>query len=694
MKWALYISFLFLAPGSYSQNYAPKKYYLIDSLDLAELSEGDIGILQSSLKRYHVAKSDTARINALSGICEEMMHADWMKYQFYQHDLIKKALKKNPSQDVEKVLNESLSVSLNNIGYIYKQKGKIETALDYYNRALKMQKKVGDKSRMAQTLNNMGVIQQNQGKISSALESYYHALKLQEELNDSLGIASSYFNIGSLHYRLEDYDMALSYYQKALKVYKGLGSKKGISNVYNNMGVLYKEKGDFTSALNFYKKCIKLKKEIGETPGLIDSYINIGTMYSLLGDNKSAYDNYDQARLLSAETENANGLTTAYNHIAELKYEAGEIMGEDGSYAYAQKSLNIAQEIGFPEKIRDASELLYRIFNKQGKYAESLEMHELYIQMKDSISNIENQRATSRRQAQYEYETQKALDDKEHEKLLAIEVEEKEKQKILVYAASTGLLFLIVFLAYVFNRLKVTRRQKRTIEEQKKEVDKAYVDLNVEKEKSEELLLNILPEEVAEELKEKGAADARSIENVTVLFTDFKGFTALSEQLSAKALVNEINTCFSAFDRIMEKYNVEKIKTIGDAYMAAGGLPVPNETHALDVIHAALEIQAFMLSLAEEKKAKNEPYFEIRIGVHTGPVVAGIVGVKKFQYDIWGDTVNTASRMESSGGVGKVNISAATYELIKDNTAFTFESRGDIEAKGKGKLQMYFVERA
>ena len=305
----------------------------------------------------------------------------------------------------------------------------------------------------------------------------------------------------------------------------------------------------------------------------------------------------------------------------------------------------------------------------------------------------ENQRALSQRQAQYEYEKQKALDDKEHEKELAVEVEEKEKQTILVYAASIGFILVVAFLVYAVNRLKITRRQKKTIENQKEEVDKAYVNLNIEKAKGEELLLNILPEEIADELKEKGAADAKLMDNVTVLFTDFKGFTELSEKLSAKDLVSEINTCFSAFDRIMDTYHVEKIKTIGDAYMAAGGLPVPNDTHALDVIHAALDIHSFMLNLAEEKKRKGEPFFEIRIGVHTGPVVAGIVGVKKFQYDIWGDTVNTASRMESSGGVGKVNVSTSTYELIKDNPNFDFESRGEIEAKGKGKLQMYFVEK-
>ncbi|MBK8498345.1 MAG: hypothetical protein IPL52_05895 [Flavobacteriales bacterium] len=261
-----------------------------------------------------------------------------------------------------------------------------------------------------------------------------------------------------------------------------------------------------------------------------------------------------------------------------------------------------------------------------------------------------------------------------------------------------GVIALLLIRGYVMWRERKLKQEKVILEgkiEVATEVIRKDAEIiRKEKDRSEALLLNILPAEVAEELKAKGEAEAKLINEVTVLFTDFKGFTAMSEQLTPKELVKDLHECFSAFDAIMHKHNIEKIKTIGDAYMAAGGLPTPNNTHATDVINAAFEIRDFIAEGKAQKIAAGLPYFEIRIGVHTGPVVAGIVGVKKFSYDIWGDTVNTASRMESSGEVGQVNISEATYALVMDEHGLTFTPRGKVQAKGKGELEMYFVRRS
>jgi len=251
-----------------------------------------------------------------------------------------------------------------------------------------------------------------------------------------------------------------------------------------------------------------------------------------------------------------------------------------------------------------------------------------------------------------------------------------------MYVINHITVFIIVFLIVYYFKSENARQEGL--------LETKNVHLAEEKQKSDNLLLNILPEEVAEELKAKGSADAKQFDDVTVMFTDFKNFTQISEKLSPTELVAEIHTCFEAFDNIIGKHNIEKIKTIGDSYMCAGGLPVANTTNATDVVNAAMEIQQFMQHHLQQRKNEGKEVFEIRIGIHTGPVVAGIVGVKKFAYDIWGDTVNIASRMESSGEAGKVNISGSTYELVKEK--FKCVHRGKIQAKNKGEIDMYFVE--
>ena len=215
-------------------------------------------------------------------------------------------------------------------------------------------------------------------------------------------------------------------------------------------------------------------------------------------------------------------------------------------------------------------------------------------------------------------------------------------------------------------------------------------ELNLEKQKSDRLLLNILPVETADELKRTGKAVPRSYEEVTVMFTDFKDFTQISDKLSAEELVKELDACFGAFDNIMEQFGIEKIKTIGDSYMCVGGLPVASSTHALDTAHAALAIRDWMQRYQQERARAGLPYFQIRIGLHSGPLVSGVVGTKKFAYDIWGETVNTAARMESSGEAGRVNVSGSTYARIKNH--FHCTHRGKVHAKNMGDVDMYFVD--
>jgi adenylate cyclase len=276
-------------------------------------------------------------------------------------------------------------------------------------------------------------------------------------------------------------------------------------------------------------------------------------------------------------------------------------------------------------------------------------------------------------------------------KIKELEVGKKEmeikSQRLRLYFLLSFVIVLLVMAGVLFNLYKTKQKTAKELSE-KNEI------IIAEKRRSDELLLNILPAETANELKLTGKAIARDYEMVTVLFTDFKDFTVISESLSPKDLVDEIDMCYCAFDNIIEKHGIEKIKTIGDAYLCAYGIandiPENNVHDPTRVIDAAFEIAQFMKDMHEKRNAEGKPFFRIRIGIHSGPLVAGVVGRTKFAYDIWGDTVNTAARMEQNSEPGKINISSMTHTMIKD--LYNFTHRGKIEAKNKGQIDMYFVD--
>ncbi len=264
------------------------------------------------------------------------------------------------------------------------------------------------------------------------------------------------------------------------------------------------------------------------------------------------------------------------------------------------------------------------------------------------------------------------------EKNIARVQEHKHELRIQILIWTFLLVSITSLLVAIFFILRNYNNQKKT-----------NTLLSREKKRSEDLLLNILPSEVADELMDKGTAKAKYFDHVTVMFTDFVNFTHASEQMGPQELIDELHTCFKGFDEIISRYNIEKIKTIGDAYLAVSGLPVADPLHAEHIVYAALDIIAFM---QQRQQLIGDKTFHVRIGIHSGSVVAGIVGVIKFAYDIWGDAVNIAARMEQNGEEGKVNISDPTYNLIKDKFACSY--RGKIDAKNKGEIDMYFVEHS
>lgn len=519
-------------------------------------------------------------------------------------------------------------------GIAYHFLGNYPRALEYYQKSLTIQVELRNKKGTALVLNNIGNIYFTQDNYPRALEYYEKSLAIREEIGEKQGIAATLNNIGGIYNNQSDYPRSMEYYQKSLAIKEDIGDYQGVANSQYNIGNVYHKQGDYPRALEYYEKSLAMGEEIGDKRIIISNLTNIGFVYTSLGKTSRALEN-------------------------------------------CQKSLDLAKEFGALEEQEGACNCLYYTYKEMGRGNEAL----VYLEKMNEIADSLHTQETAKKLEQMEFAKvmlQDSIAKAEEARLVQEAHREEVRQKNQTRNALLGSTLLFILLAAgLYSRWRYVRKSRDIISK--------------EKDRSENLLLNILPAEIARELKENGRAQARDFEMVSILFTDFKSFTETSARLSAAELVMEINACFEAFDVICDRYHIEKIKTIGDAYMAAGGLPVPTDDAVKNTVLAALEMQAFIAKRKAESDAAGKRAFEMRVGIHTGPVVAGIVGVKKFQYDIWGDTVNTASRMESNGQVGKVNISESTYMLLKDDPDFAFENRGMIEAKGKGEIEMYFV---
>jgi class 3 adenylate cyclase/lipopolysaccharide biosynthesis regulator YciM len=566
---------------------------------------------------------------------------------------------------------------LSDIGVIYTLQSDYPQALDCFTRGLKISEQLGKQSTVASFLSLTGSIYREKGIYPKALDYYIRCLSIFEQLGDQKGVATSLHNIGLIYDKQSDYPRALDYYQRSVTIKEQLSDQNGVAQSLLNIGGIYFEKGDYLKALDYYTRSLNISEQQDDQHILAKSLGNIGLIYGVQGDYPKALDYYTRSLMIHQKQDDQKG-------IAHLLTNIGSLYKSQSDYSkaldYCHRSYELALSIGVLDKQKDACQCLYTTYKAMGKGNQALIYLEKMQVVEDSLQSEE----TTKKLQQMEFQKEMLADSiaKAEEARLVHETHEEEmrqEQKTRNVSIGLGLLLLLVAIG-LYTRVRYIRKSKAIIEK--------------ERNRSEGLLLNILPEEIARELKEKGRADARDFDMVSIVFTDFKSFTQQSAKLSAADLVDEINHCFEAFDGIMEKYGIEKIKTIGDAYMAAGGLPVPTDDSVKNTVLAALEMQAFIAKRKTENDATNKPAFEMRVGIHTGPVVAGIVGVKKFQYDVWGDTVNTANRMESSGAVGEVNISQATYELLKNDPDFAFESRGKVEAKGKGEMEMYFVSKA
>lgn len=442
----------------------------------------------------------------------------------------------------------------------------------------------------------------------------------------------------------------------------------------------YLELAELTSSINiddalpYAEKALALAKKIKNQKFTVKTLILMGDAYRLSLKNKKALEYYLQAEKAMQGMPPKEKDAYSFYFIANEYQESGKAQKAEEYYLKCLEIIEVKNDLSVTN-IRFISLLgLTTLHKNEGEYDDALK----YYQKLDSLHKAMQ-------------EEELIVLNKSESNLLIKSIyrdivnARAEKQRAfnnLLIGLSIVILFSVAIVLYVLN---VRRKKTNALLSAKNE------EIESERKKSDSLLLNILPAEVAEELKTKGESSVKHYERVSVLFTDFKGFTSISENMPPEQLIEELNDCFVNFDEIIHRYDIEKIKTIGDAYMCAGGIPIASRDNPLKVVLASLEMQNFMQKRRREKKAKGQDYWQCRLGVNTGSVIAGVIGKSKFAYDIWGDTVNTASRMESSGEVAKVNISGNTYALVKD--FFEFEARGKITAKGKGEVEMYFVNR-
>lgn len=468
------------------------------------------------------------------------------------------------------------------------------------------------------------------------------ASQLATEVGDKRKEADAAYLAAEAYYRTRNYREASSEYQHAWNSARNYGLRDVALNATEKLQDIALKQNDYREALKWSRETVNYLKDSG------------GGARSG-GDAVRRLEN----QLAAAEADNRKlreqiAQLTGQTQVLETTYQTQlKEVQEKTQQELTQREATISQIS--TEKQRADSLVRTKVAQLQNLTE---------AQMIDSIVKAQQER---------EIQTVKA-------RVAEAELAQKQSQYLFnILALLAGFVLLLALLFYFRFRAK-----KRTANE----LAEKNTLIEAEKKRSDNLLLNILPPAIAQELKTRNKVAAQKYDQATVMFIDFIGFTNVAERLSPEMLVEELDFCFSNFDKIISKYRIEKIKTVGDAYICASGLSDQNASPS-DMVKAALEIQDFLQHVKAERMSQGLPYFEARVGIHTGPVVAGVVGAKKFAYDIWGDTVNTAARMEEACEPGRVNVSEDTHWLAKYE--FEWQHRGKIAAKNKGQMDMYYV---
>ncbi len=551
-------------------------------------------------------------------------------------------------------LEKEQTVAINNLAYTYKYLGQYEEAETYFTSILSGM----DTPTDAVIYQNLAILDQNNKRFKKAKLHFEKALFIYSENNNHYNEAYLLDFLALTYYQQADFHNALRYNEESIK----LSKKHLIGDVYQSsyytQSLINQGLFEYEDALASMNRHLEIKDSLESIKNRKQNEIELQQMF-LDRTEEEVHLHFVSEEMKDLEIKRLQAERAA-NDERMKRFEADLKRFEADSLLNQQKL--ITQQL----KIKEFENLL------------AIQEQENQIRM------LDEQRAKQELALQLEkMETQKKeeslLLEKKNNEVLALQLKERQAYvRSLIYYL-LGLLAIIVLIIIFY--LNVRKKKKK--------IDQQRILIQAEKEKSESLLLNILPITVAEELKEKGKSPPRHFDMISIIFTDFSGFTKISEKLTPVQLVEKLDDIFLEFDLIVERNGLNRIKTIGDAYMCAAGLPDHDPSHAENAVKTALEmrdyVEKFNASLPE-----GEPKWNIRIGVNSGPVVAGVVGIRKFAYDIWGDAVNVASRMESSGEISKVNISDSTYQIVKGK--FQTSYRGKVYAKNKGEIDMYFIE--
>ncbi|MGB5508018.1 adenylate/guanylate cyclase domain-containing protein [Robiginitalea sp.] len=561
------------------------------------------------------------------------------------------------------------ALGFKHIGAVYYDRGDYQDALDYFTRSLRVFEIQKDTSGISNLQNNIGSVHNSIGDYPTALEYFINSLRNGEIAEDSLRIGTALLNIGTVYSEDEEtYSDAIENYRRSIDIFEKIEYVQGYAVANINFGEWYLKVEQPGEAVPYLEDALKVFQDYGVDPSPPLNFL--GQAHLGLKQYDLAEKYHKEALVAAQDKENMPEESKAYLGL-------GNMYLQSGSYPMAidffRKGLDLSDKTKVLKDRKELYDGLAKAYSAIQDYENAFSAQQKFAEVQDSIRSTGYAKQMGNLSVQFGLETA----EKEIELLNAknelnqIQIEEDARAKQL-FQIIIGL-FLAIIAGFVFQYFYIRRTNKR---------------LAFERNRSEEILLNILPKETAEELKENGFIKAKEFENITVLFTDFKAFSLIAERISAENLVKSVDYYFKTFDEITERHGLEKIKTIGDAYMCAGGLPTPNTTHVRDTFGAAREILKFVNDTELSPPLGIYP-FRIRIGLNSGPVVAGVVGTKKFAYDIWGNTVNIAARMESGSVPGRINVSEPIYEELKEEFPFTY--RGELKVKDQ-TFKMYFAD--